>query len=148
MEIIKEIPFDDLFGTIDQTVGCPDASSGDGIMRTNEQMKEFADQCGCTYREAKDNELFIDLDTEHAYRLYKMVLPLLAKHFPFKDQKITPSKQGLPHRHVVITLSQDYSVITRIGLQASLGSDPLRELLSLRRVENGEENVVVFFEKI
>ena len=148
------VPFDELFGDFDPKqckANVPDASSGDGILRTTKQMKEWADKLGCDVREAKDNELFVDLDTERQFEVFKFQIKLLKKHFYFKIADITPSKQGLPHRHVVIELAHPLPLLARIALQACLGSDPTRELLSVKRAidvkEGVEEQIVVFFEK-
>jgi hypothetical protein len=48
---------------------------------------------------------------------------------------------------VVVELGREYPEIVRIAMQACLGSDPTRELLSVRRSRDEEENVVIFFEK-
>jgi hypothetical protein len=70
------------------------ASSADGILRTTEQMRKWAESIGCVAIEVTGRQLFVD-----------------------------------------------------IALQACLGSDLTRELLSVKRAGDGEENVVVFFEK-
>lgn len=134
----------------------PDASSGDGIIRTDQQMQEWAEICNCEVVKAKPNQLFIDIDTKAQYETFKLMFHLFDKHFfliPYggyegKKQKWEehPSKQGLPHRHIVVTLNGEQSLITRIAMQAVLSSDPMREMLSIRRALNCEENVVVFFE--
>ena len=72
---------------------------------------------------------------------------LLKKHFWFTGETTTPSGSGLPHRHVIITLGKPMDLLARIALQACMGSDPTRELLSVRRALDKEENVVIFFEK-
>jgi len=139
------------FDMMDFTVGhpIPDASSGDGIIRTTEQCAEWAEKLGCTLRVAAEDELFIDIDTEEQFQRYLLVRPLMFAHFgiQFKDWVITPSKEGLPHRHVTVKLKTPLPLLARVALQAALGSDPLREFLSVRRALNGEDNVVIFFEK-
>ena len=132
----------------------PDPDSGDGVVRTDEQMKAWAEVLGCDYRLAKENELFVDIDSETAWKLFEHVFPVVGKHFcspPLpKDWKmncvVTPSKSGLPKRHVVVKLAQAQPLLVRIALQAALGSDGRREAISTLRATQGEPNVVVFFE--
>jgi hypothetical protein len=142
--------YEDLFGKVDLQAGIegavPAASSGDGVLRTIEQCEEWAEKFSCNLRSAGDNQLFVDIDTEAAWALFNYQLKLLEKHLPFRSWTVSASKQGLPHRHVVIDLAIDYPLLARIALQACLGSDPTRELLSIRRAMDGEENVVIFFE--
>jgi hypothetical protein len=139
---------EDLFGKVDLQAGgvVPDASSSDGMLRTHAQCKEWAEKFNCDLLVAGDKQLFVDLDTDAAWALFNYQLKRLDKHFPFRSWTVSASKQGLPHRHVTIDLVDDYSLMTRIALQACLGSDPTRELISVKRALNDEENVVVFFE--
>lgn len=125
----------------------PDASSGDGILRTYEQCQKWAETLKCGLLIANDKQLFVDLDTEEQYTQFKFQIKLLKKHFWFSGWTEAPSMSGLPHRHIVVTMHDAYPVMTRIALQACLGSDPTRELLSVRRAHNNEDNVVIFFEK-
>jgi hypothetical protein len=139
-----------LFGKSDQQWGIegviPDASSGEGVMRSFEQCQEWAEKFKCELKTATDKQLFVDLDTEVQWQIFQHQIKLLKKHFYFVGWKVLPSKQGLPHRHVTVEMVNPYDLITRIALQACLGSDPTRELLSIRRAMNQEENVVIFFE--
>ena len=142
---------EELFGTFDACLNSKpiiaDASSGDNIIRTTEQMLEWANNIDCNCIMATDKQLFVDIDTELHYEMFQHQIKLLKKHFYFKSISIAPSKQGLPHRHITIDMVDSYSVLERVALQACLGSDPTREMLSVRRAINKEENVVVFFEK-
>lgn len=126
----------------------PDASSDDGKIRDNKQCAEWANKLGCDVVMAADNQLFIDIDTEEQFEIYKKQIRLLRRHF-YKILSVTvcPSKTGLPHRHITVTLDRKYPEMTRIALQAALGSDPTRELISIKRSLGGQDNVVVFFEK-
>ena len=140
----------ELFGTFDQeaaTAMIPEAWSGDGLLRTKDQCDEWAAKLGCDVVVASDRQLFIDIDTDYQFELFNKQLSLLKKHFYFGKVDIKPSKQGLPHRHITVNLYAPYSLIERIALQACMGSDPTRELISVRRAMDQEENVVIFFEK-
>jgi hypothetical protein len=61
------------------------------------------------------------------------------ERFGAATAKWKPSKSGLPHRHVVVASPRNMlSPAKRIALQAILGSDPLREMLSMFRYLNGD----------
>lgn len=47
--------------------------------------------------------------------------------------------------HVVLTLGRELLPVERIAIQSMLGSDPMRELLNLRRVLCGAEDPVALF---
>lgn len=120
--------------------------SGDGIMRTFEQCTEWAEWMGCDLRLPESNELFVDLDSEEAYSHFKHVWPIAKRHFAI-SYKESASKSGLPKRHIVVRLDKDtYTLTEKLVLQAALGSDGRREVMSLVRCMAREENVVVFFE--
>lgn len=92
------------------------------------------------------NELQIDLDGDAQYMHYQEMLKLFkAKGFKFTEQ-VNPSKSGLPNRHVTLTLTDSIDPWQRIALQASLGSDPKRELLSAARILNGDPYPTAFLE--
>ena len=60
---------------------------------------------------------------------------------------VRPSPSGRPGRHhVVVTMPRPVSPMERIALQAILGSDPIREMLSWFRIERGIEEPTIFFE--
>lgn len=127
----------------------PDVDSGDGIMRTNEQMAEWAEQNGCTFENADDHTLFIDIDSKEQLATFYANLKL-ADHLFFVDDrtvKITPSKSGGDRKHIRVGLLFPLPMPTRILLQACLGSDLRREMMSYKRALDGESNVVVFFER-
>lgn len=95
----------------------------------------------------KPNQLFLDIDDDEALAKFDKVSSLLAaKYGGGYHHTITPSRSGGTHRHVTITLEKDVTPMERITLQAILGSDPLRELLSLDRLKAGCPNPTLFFE--
>ena len=80
-------------------------------------------------------DVFVDIDTELDYQF---MLARLAdmKTLPtqIKVVAVRPSKSGLPHRHVYLRSNTPLSGEARIALQASIGSDRVREFLSLMRL--------------
>lgn len=140
--------------------GVPEIWSGDGTLRTTEQCRQWAEALNCDILYPKANQLFIDIDGDESWKRFMFIWPYFAKHFYPAQYTATPSKSGLPRRHVVVNLGYDdkpdkYVILVRILMQSLLGSDPMRELISLRRtldvvkshrVPEDAETIICFFE--
>lgn len=91
-------------------------------------------------------ELFIDIDSEEDYKIFSKQFYLLTQFgLVYKDYRLTTSKSG--NKHVVVTLLNPITPTERILLQAVLGSDRTRELLSYIRIRKGDPTPTIFFEK-
>jgi hypothetical protein len=101
---------------------------------------------GFTIVYPKANELQIDIDTEEAFAEFKHRVKSLVKEYKVKI-KINPSRHGLPGRHATITLPFDVTEVERIAWQSVLGSDPVRELLSMLRLQRGDSVPTLFVER-
>ena len=102
----------------------------------------------------EDDELFIDIDSDADLVHYFAMKEVLTENkVQFFDERITPSTtEG--HFHIRVRLAEGdgfLGVITpemRIALQAAMGSDRKRELLSaLRILCRLDRPPTVFFEK-
>jgi len=98
------------------------------------------------------NELFIDIDSDEAYRNCKRRIRDFRAMYNL-SVKDHPSKSGLPHRHVYISLFDkldnspvELNSVLRICLQFAFGSDNIRETLSLYRHLSGIKDPTRFFE--
>jgi len=90
--------------------------------------------------------LQLDFDSEAAYEEFlESRLPKLLNLYDVKRVYWTESASG--NKHVYVVLPFESTPIERIALQAVLGSDPIRELLSIRREDEGADNPSLFFEK-
>ena len=78
-----------------------------------------------------DKEIQLDLDTEHAFNIYQEMLPLFEKYFGVAKVEVKPSRSGLPKRHVTLTTYESLANYQRIAIQLALGSDRVREMLSI-----------------
>jgi|SRR6185369_2135334 len=97
--------------------------------------------------EPAEHELFIDIDTEEDFGVFLRHYTVLSQAGYVFGYGAIPSKSGLPHRHVIVYLNRPVrSHEERILLQAALGSDRKRELLSWIRIQNGNPTPSVFFE--
>jgi len=94
---------------------------------------------------AEENELQLDLDTPEQEDQYRRMLPHVEDVYDIEEVIETPSKSG--HTHVRLFTAYPLSVEERVALQAILGSDPKKELCSLRRWLSGDELPILLFEK-
>lgn len=94
------------------------------------------------------SELFIDIDNEHGLSQFETQYRVLLKFRPRAQvTRNTPSPSGEPgHFHIVVDLGESVDPLERCLLQAILGSDPKRELLSWQRLNNQDEVPTLFFE--
>src|SRR6266496_2427089 len=102
---------------------------------------------GLEVRLPADNELFLDFDTEEALHVFYAVKPVFERYFGITNIKQWASRSGLPKRHMVVTLDRIVTPVVRIALQACLGSDRIRELLGLARIDAGDRHPTLFLEK-
>ncbi len=111
---------------------------------TIEIAVEKAKALGCTVVFPKPNELFLDIDTEASMRRFVRGVSRLRR----VSYVVRSSPSGLPGRyHIVVTMPRPVSPLERIALQAMLGSDLTRELLSWMRIQRGIDEPTLFFER-
>lgn len=115
--------------------------------KTPVQTEERADERGMEIRYPKANELFVDIDSARDFARFKTMVEMLGRIEPVKGWTDTPSASGGQHRHITVTLGRTVSDFERIALQAMLGSDLKRELLSFEQLKTGvNPHPTVFFE--
>jgi len=84
------------------------------------------------------NEIQIDIDSRYQERIFREQLEILHREFGDLEVIETESKGGPPGKHFRIFFVRELSALERIAYQAALGSDPMRELLSIFRLERGD----------
>lgn len=101
------------------------------------------------------DEIFIDIDSDHAFTMLKERVAKLInciECFGYANIEkpfwtVYPSKSGLPHRHVILKFEGSYfDTWQRIALQFMLGSDYIKEALSTMEMMVGVKKPVYFFE--
>lgn len=112
-----------------------------------------AERRNCEIKLPEPNELFIDIDRKEDFEAFYDQLTVLRERFECEMEQ-TQSPSGEPwHFHIRVKLFEngrpyELEETMRIALQASLGSDRKRELLSLRRIiDHADRPVSLFFEK-
>jgi hypothetical protein len=107
---------------------------------------------GCVVVEPKEDELFIDLDSEEAVKNFERQFEKLETLMDFKNLEgiVIQSKSGPPHYHAkVIIPNQDFTLNEwkRLSLQVFLGSDLEREKLNMLRLFLTGQALNLFFEQ-
>jgi len=135
-----------------------DMSLGD--YNFTESAEEAAANSNCYVVIPKGNELLIDIDSEESYTEFKnrflnlKSIKDMDSNLIFKIIKSTPSKSGLPNRHITVGVynlkGKEYVLNEweRICLQFVLGSDHVREVLSTFRLLCGVKIPTRFFEPL
>ena len=95
----------------------------------------------------EDNQLQIDIDSDHALSIFFEMKQLLEKYYGVKDCKMAYSRSGAPKRHITVTLDRAMSNYERIALQVACGSDRVREMLGLIQEKMGDPHPTLFLEK-
>jgi hypothetical protein len=114
---------------------------------TRESMLALVDKENLDIIYPKDNDLFIDLDSDAAHVIFGNQIDMLHQFMDIVNVEVRESKSGLPNRHAVVTLGTNVSAPERIALQASLGSDRRCELLRYKLYLEGDPNPTLFLEK-
>jgi hypothetical protein len=112
-----------------------------------EDAVEKAKSKGKIIIEPTDNELQLDIDSKEQYNILAARMMELNEnsHCIFHTQEF-PSQGGAWHKHIYLKLAVDTPILERIALQLFLGSDPVKEYLSLCLVKIGDPHPVLMFE--
>lgn len=96
------------------------------------------------------NELFLDVDSAEDFKHFISLFDRLQVHLPDVTFTWTKSKSGGDKKHVIVTFPSElgFSEIERIAWQACMGSDRIREFLSmLSWKKDATSRPTVFFEQ-
>lgn len=114
---------------------------------TQERFVAAADDAlkeGLVVKVADDLHLYLDLDTTTSIEQFLRMIPVFEEHFKVIRWDATYSKSR--NVHVIVSLGRSLSEDKRIALQAVLGSDPKKEMASVRRSLEGITHVVRLFQ--
>lgn len=112
---------------------------------TDEYVQKKAKELNCDVMYGDPHTLLLDIDSDAAWEQFQRQLPIVCEFYNVVDNsyEVLPSKSG--NRHVIVRLDATLPLTERLMLQATLGSDPRRELLSAAGFMSGQENPVVLF---
>lgn len=106
--------------------------SGNAAERV-EDVIESAKQAGFEVIETDPHTLLLDLDSPQALALYEAMLAKFGEQFCLVEKQRWRSKSGKGW-HVVVRSCVFLDPYERVAMQASLGSDPVRELLAVKYI--------------
>lgn len=112
-------------------------------INTLEQIEGFAEQRGCVVVEANPDQLQLDLDSISDVIFYGAMMSNFQEQLGIVEVDRWYSKSN--NTHVVLQLRENTPLETRIMLQACLGSDRKREILSYLYAKNNAPHPVVLF---
>ena len=120
-------------------------------IRTEAEVERAANKRGHRPVYPEPDQLFLDIDSKEAMTAHNRLWDIFLRVVPDATRSFaaSPSKR-VGHSHVTVRLGRPVmSVAERVMLQALLGSDSVREILSWERFRSGCEDkvVTVFFEK-
>lgn len=103
-----------------------------------------AEDAGFVVCRGAPDVLLLDLDSPEAVAQFERVFEAFARNFDFLGAERWKSKSG--NTHIRIRLSKPWDIQTRLVLQAALGSDGVKEMLTMLRVWNGIEEPSMLFQ--
>lgn len=109
-----------------------------------EEVVQAAIEAGYTVYRSTPDILLLDLDSPTAEKIYLDHMPIVQVMYGAMEIERWKSKGG-ENLHVVVKLNVELEIVTRLALQTMLGSDPLKELLSLKRVKEGQNEPCLLF---
>ncbi|MGD2065674.1 MAG: hypothetical protein PVI43_00710 [Candidatus Bathyarchaeota archaeon] len=114
-----------------------------------EDAVEKAKSKGKIVIEPLENELQIDIDSKEQYILFATRMKELNENFHcIFHSKELPSQGGDWRKHIYLKLAVDTPILERTALQLFLGSDPVKEYLSLCLVQIGDPHPILMFENL
>jgi hypothetical protein len=117
-----------------------------GTLSYERSCKRAKDK-GLVVKHPQPNELFLDVDTREQIETFERNVEVLRRWVGVKSVVRTASPSDRPYRfHYVVTMHHPVTAFERIALQAALGSDPMREMLSLMRIYQNNPHYCLFFE--
>jgi hypothetical protein len=103
-----------------------------------EDLEDLAKDSNCIVIYSEDNLLLLDLDNDESVKTFHRNIDTFRNNYSVKKINEWKSKSG--NLHVAIEMNDNIDFRERLLLQATLGSDPKKELLSLIRHREGMES--------
>lgn len=111
-----------------------------------EEAEKKAEKLGKKIVTPEADQLFIDIDTPEQLEVFSTRIQELNHLHNVMSTRQIPSPGGVGHYHIYVTLENDMDDTERVFLQLFLGSDPIREYLSLCLIQVGDPHPILFFE--
>lgn len=132
-----------------QTNNAYDIVGNDHVAHVQKRIDENGESDMLEIVLPQPNQLQLDYDTPELPVWFERALAIAAQAFcpRLRDSisyTVTSSKSG--NRHVTVDLPCEIDDLTRVAWQAALGSDPMRESLSLMSIRRGIANPSLLLE--
>lgn len=112
-------------------------------------VDEYAKVKGLRVVRPNADQLFIDVDSAKDLEAFEVYFPVLRERYPDAYAIITPSRNKAEGKHITVTVpGRVFSSVERCAFQAILGSDKMREILSMFEILDGDVDPTIFFEKL
>lgn len=108
----------------------------------NQYPEAFAKKHGLVIIRPEANELQCDIDSKELPSEFAFALDVIGQFNKVVEVNYTTSKSG--NLHAYIELQSDVTPHCRIAMQTALGSDPKREILTLRNTFNAANKMPQF----
>jgi hypothetical protein len=110
---------------------------------TQKEFIKYCERMGIELFIPDDNTLILDLDSSDAVTALGPKLDRLNEMMAFNGNcvsltEIRPSTTP-SHFHAYLRIQYKLDIVSRVGCQMFLGSDPVKELLSMQRIQAGIE---------
>lgn len=90
-----------------------------------------------------DMHLLLDIDAPEPSMQFMAMLPMIYDRFGAAVESQWKSKSG--NTHIVMVLSEPLPILERIALQAMMGSDSKKEMMSMCSAKIGVDNPILLF---
>lgn len=108
------------------------------ISETIEDAKIEAMKNGCEVVGGSEHCLLLDFDSLEGKIQYERMRHKVKELWGIEREETWMSMSKNPeHQHMRVTLTKPLSAAERVALQAALGSDPMREMFAVRRLNLG-----------
>lgn len=123
-------------------------SCEEGLVMSEEYIKDITKDNIFKVVIPAEDELQIDLDSEEDHKRYNHAAEIFFRYIAPVDIKTATSSSGEGRCHITIKLPFKASLWQRLALQAALGSDHIREILSCIQLLEGDNNPILFKERV
>jgi len=111
--------------------------------KTSEDAAKHAESCGFEVYRGNEKTLLLDIDSGNDFRKFELNRDLIDELVGIDDYTIWNSQSD--KHHVLLRLKKPLSIELRLFIQACLGSDVKKELLTYKRILEGETEPVMLF---
>jgi hypothetical protein len=111
--------------------------------KTSKDAAKHAESCGFEVYRGDPTTLLLDIDSGPAFRQFELNRDLVDQLFGIEDYTVWNSQNS--KHHVKLKMKKPLPIEMRLFIQTCLGSDVKKELLTYKRILEGETEPVMLF---